>query len=85
MAPHDTHTGGTDMKPRLFALLAVPALALGFAVATPRSAEAMPPIYFPTCAFLGYKISEAQYWGDTVSEEHWIDLAWDNNCVSMDG
>ena len=44
----------------------------------------MPPIYFPTCAYLGYKISEAQYWGDTASEEHWTDLAWDNNCVTME-
>ena len=60
------------------------ALAAAFALTAPRPAEAIPPINFPTCAYIGYQIQQAQYWGDTVSEAYWIELAWDNNCVTME-
>jgi hypothetical protein len=58
------------MKRPVFALLAVPALALGFAFAAPASdqAHAMPPI--PTDwvrSYVGHKVAEAEYYGDVPS------------------
>ena len=60
------------MKRRLFALLAVPALALGFALASPGADEAhalVDPgmgisIY---CGMQKQAIATAEYWGDEVS------------------
>jgi hypothetical protein len=71
------------MKRRLFAALAVPALALGFALASPGTdeAQAMPPI--PTswvCPYLDMKMGEAEHYGDWASYDHWANLADQAGC-----
>ena len=72
------------MKRRFFALLAVPALALGFAFASPATeqAQAIPPI--PTdwvCGYVGQKMAEAEYYGDVPRYIYWADMAEDLHCI----
>jgi hypothetical protein len=55
------------MKRRLFALLAAPALAVGFAFASLGTDQAQAYDPFPSvhqlCAFIGSKMAEAEYYG----------------------
>jgi hypothetical protein len=84
---HDVNppsTLGGVMKRRFFALLAVPALALGFAFASPATdqAQAIPPI--PTdwvCSYVGHKMAEAEYYGDVPSYIYWADKAEELHCI----
>jgi hypothetical protein len=73
------------MKRRFFALLAVPALALGFAFASPATdqAQAIPPI--PTdwvCGYVAHKMAEAEYYQDVPSYIYWADKAEELHCVA---
>jgi hypothetical protein len=73
------------MKRRLLALLAVPALALGFAFASPATdqAQALPAI--PTdwfCPYVGQKMAEAEYYQDVPSYIYWADMAEKLNCIA---
>jgi hypothetical protein len=66
------------MKRRVFAVLAVPALALGFALATPgtEQAQAYPfPSVTDICAMYDWKIAESVAWGDEVTARAWVDQA----------
>ena len=72
------------MKRRSFALLAVPALAMGFAFASPATdqAQAIPPI--PTdwvCSYVGQKMAEAEYYGNVSGYIFWSDKAEELHCV----
>jgi hypothetical protein len=85
-AMHDVNpsTLGGVMKRRFFALLAVPALALGFAFASPATdqAQAMPPI--PTgweCSFVASKMAEAEYYGNVSGYIYWSDMAEKLHCI----
>ena len=73
------------MKSRFFALLAVPALALGFAFASPATdqAQAIPPI--PTdwmCSYVGMKMAEAEHYQDVPSYIYWADMAEALHCIA---
>jgi hypothetical protein len=72
------------MKRRLSALLAVPALALGFALASPATDQAHAVIpTIPTgwvCGYLDMKMGEAEHYGDWASYDHWADLALESGC-----
>jgi hypothetical protein len=84
---HDVNppsTLGGIMKRRFLALLAVPALALGFAFASPATdqAQAMPSI--PTgweCSFVASKMAEAGYYQDVQRYIYWSDMAEKLHCV----
>jgi hypothetical protein len=85
-AMHDVNPPsiGGVMKRRFFALLAVPALALGFAFASPATdqAQAIPPI--PTdwvCSYVGQKMAEAEYYGNVSGYIYWADMAEELHCV----
>lgn len=72
------------MKRRFFALLAVPALALGFAFASPATdqAQASPFISIHTlCAYVGSKMAEAEHYGDWASYDYWYDQAEGLGCI----
>ena len=73
------------MKRRFFALLAVPALALGFAFASPATEQAQAYDPFPSihtlCAFIGSKMAEAEYYGDWASYDYWYNQAEGLGCI----
>jgi hypothetical protein len=72
------------MKRRFFALLAAPALALGFALASPDTDQAQAYPQIPTgweCSFIGLKMAEAEHYGDWVSYDYWYDLAERLHCI----
>jgi hypothetical protein len=73
------------MKRRLFALLAVPALALGFAFASPGTDQAQAYDPFPSihqlCAYVGSKMAEAEQYGDWASYDYWYNLAEGLGCI----
>lgn len=64
------------MKRRLFALLAVPVLALGFAFASPSTDQAqadMFPSIYDLCIYTDWKMGDAEYYGDWTSYDYWAD------------
>ena len=73
------------MKRRILALLAVPALALGLALASPATDQAQ--AWYPTiphgweCGYLDMKMGEAEHYGDWASYDHWADLAEQIGCT----
>ena len=72
------------MTRRLFAVLAVPALAVGFALASPGTDEAQA---YPTiphgweCSYIGLKMAEAEHYGDWASYDYWYNLAEGLGCI----
>ena len=72
------------MKRRFFALLAVPALALGFAVALPGTdqAQAYPiPDFYVACEIANMQIAYAVSQGDEVSARQIYDIAEQVGCT----
>jgi hypothetical protein len=72
------------MKRRLLALLAVPALALGLAFASPATDEAQALPQIPTdwfCPYVGQKMAEAEYYQDVNSYIYWANLAEGLHCI----
>jgi hypothetical protein len=79
-----TPTQEETMKRRFFALLAIPALALGFALASPGTdqAQAYPQVpYGWVCSYLDMKMGEAEHYGDWASYDYWADLAERGGCT----
>jgi hypothetical protein len=75
--------GGT-MKRHFFALLAVPALALGFAFASPATDQAHALPLIPTgweCGYVGMKMAEAEHYQDVPSYIYWANLAEELHCI----
>jgi hypothetical protein len=71
------------MKRRLFALLAIPALAFGFAFASPGADQAQ-AVEIPhgwECNYIGVKMAEAEHYGDWASYDYWYDMAETFNCI----
>jgi hypothetical protein len=72
------------MKRRFLALLAVPALALGFAFASPGTDQAQAYAQIPTgwfCPYVGSKMAEAEYYNDVQSYIYWANLAEELHCI----
>jgi hypothetical protein len=72
------------MKRKLFAALAVPALALSLAVASPGTDEAQAIPMIPTdwmCPYVGQKMAEAEYYQDVQSYIYWADMAEQLHCI----
>lgn len=73
------------MKRRLFALLAVPAVALGVALLSPATDQVQAYPQIPTgwvCVYLDVKMAEAEHYGDWTSYDYWADLAVRSGCVA---
>jgi len=74
-------TSEDTMKRRLFALGAVPVLALGFAFASPGTDQAQAYLSIhQQCALIGMKMAEAEYYGDWASYDYYYSLA-ERGCI----
>jgi hypothetical protein len=72
------------MNRRLRTLLAVPALALGFAFASPAVEEAQAIQLIPTdwvCGYVGQRMAEAEHYQDVASYIYWANLAEELHCI----
>jgi hypothetical protein len=72
------------MKRRFLALLGGPALALGFAFASPATDQAQAMLLIPTdwvCGYVGHKMAEAEYYQDVTSYIYWANKAEELHCI----
>ena len=65
----------------LIPLMAVAASA-SLALASPRRAEALPPIDFPYCSYIAYQLIEAERYQDWQSYDTWFDRAESAGCLA---
>lgn len=71
------------MKRRLFALLAVPALALGFAFSSPATDQAQAYVSVHTlCALTASRMAEAEYYGNVQGYIYYADIAEGLGCIA---